>query len=83
MRPTGRHQGSQGGGKSAVEMTADEREWRDSQPTTTSCALCRWTYVGLAGDGRERAAAHRKKKHPELARKKRTVRKRAHYRITG
>lgn len=63
------------GGKSGAEFTADEEAHRDAQPMTALCAFCRWRFVGLAGEARARALAHRKEKHPEAARKKRAHRK--------
>lgn len=48
---------------------------RDEAPTLTSCAFCpKWSYYGTAAEGRKRAEAHRKKKHPDI---QRTPRRRA------
>jgi hypothetical protein len=46
-------------------MRAAHQEWADGQVTTSSCAFCSWTFEGTALEGRERAKAHRERKHPE------------------
>ncbi len=46
-------------------MKEVEREWADSQTITTACAFCDWTFEGTVLEGREKALAHRQKKHPE------------------
>ncbi len=50
---------------SAQSMREAHQAWADTQDITTSCFFCAWTFVGPAGEGREKALAHRQKKHPE------------------
>lgn len=40
---------------------------RDEQPLRTSCLFCDWVFIGLAGEGRQAALAHREEHHPEAA----------------
>lgn len=49
----------------------------NSQPMTVYCNLCpEWKAEGTAEEAREASAAHRSALHPELANKKKVVRKR-------
>lgn len=59
------------GSRSVGELQEREQASTDAQPLTVRCALCRWTYQGTAGEARERAAAHRARRHPELVGKRR------------
>lgn len=49
-------------------------EIRDAQPIVERCLFCDWTWIGLAGEGRQAALEHRKAKHPEAAVRKARVR---------
>ena len=43
-----------------------EQAYRDALPCRTLCALCGWEYLGTALEGREKAAQHRRRRHPKL-----------------
>ena len=52
-------------GRPVAEMKAEHQEWLDSQPTSTSCLFCDWTFDGTAAECRDAAAAHREQSHPD------------------
>lgn len=60
------------GFKFAQKLDAEAAERRDAAKMTTRCAVegCKWSYIGTAGDGRERAKEHREKVHGIVAKAK-------------
>lgn len=62
-------------GKPAAEMRADAQAHSDQQSITQRCLFCKWSWVGLAHEGRAKALVHRERKHPETIGRK-TYRKR-------
>lgn len=52
-------------GKPNVSLSEMLERRRDEQPVTQRCLFCAWTWIGLAGEGREAARSHREERHPE------------------
>lgn len=42
-----------------------EQEAAEKQPAKFLCAFCKWSFTGPVVKGREKAQAHREKRHPE------------------
>jgi hypothetical protein len=57
-------------------MHQAHRDWADRQVTVSSCFFCSWTFEGSALEGREKAKAHRERKHPEACIRKPRLRRR-------
>jgi len=60
--------------KPGLAQATREREeaGRDAAPTVARCLHCPdWIFVGLAGEARTEALAHRLREHPELKRRRR------------
>ena len=55
----------------AARFRAIEEAARDSAKMKVSCLFCGWNFTGTTAECRERTAAHRLKKHPEITAKRR------------
>lgn len=54
---------------------AIEKKFYDSQPLRSECTICgEWSFEGEAGEARERAIEHRRERHPETFKKRRSKR---------
>ena len=64
-------------GESAEIARTNEQNARDAAATRTTCAFCEWEFIGSALEGRENAAEHRSRLHPDALnsrRNRRTIR---------
>lgn len=66
-------------------MREQEERVRDEAVVVTRCFFCKWTFEGIAKIGREKAQAHREKKHPDarMTRKRRHTRHLSSFRQAG
>lgn len=65
------------------EERAIEKAFYDALPMRAECSLCSWFYEGQSSEALERAAEHRRERHPEAKSTRRKTRSLRSFRSKG